>query len=370
MASAGKKVLVIDARPHVAGNAFDERNEHDILVPRYGPHVFHTNSSAVWSYLSRFTQWRQYEHRVLGHVKDQLVPIPFNLTSLKMLFTPDVAARVEALLVSSYGLGSRVPILKLLNSGNSAAREFAAFVYENVYVGYTFKQWGLRPEDLDPAVTARVPIRISQDSRYFLDTYQAMPAKGYTAMFNRMLAHPNIALELNCGWSDICKNSPAEGILYTGALDELLDHQFGALPYRSCRFEQQTTTQATLQPAGTINYTNTEKFTRVTEQKILTGQTSTMTTLIIEYPQPHQIGRTTAYYPVPRQENDRLYRRYLAAARSAYPKMHFSGRLADYQYYNMDQACARALSMATSCGADIAKHSASQHAESSFSEPL
>jgi len=369
MASAGRKVLVVDARSHIGGNAFDDFNEHGILVHRYGPHVFHTNSDMVWNYLSRFTKWLPYEHKVLGLVEGKLVPIPFNLNSLALLFAPEAAARVEETLVCSYGSGHRVPILKLMNSSVPALRDFGHYIYEQVYAGYTFKQWGLRPEELNSSVTARVPIRVDRDDRYFLDKFQAMPRGGYAAMFSRMLAHPNITVQLNCCWSDIRQSVSAEGILYTGALDELLDYRFGALQYRSCRFEHRTTAQDKVQPVGTINYPNSEIFTRVTEQKFLTGQVTASTTLVAEYPEPHEIGQTIAYYPVPRAENEQLYRRYLAAAKAEHPRMLFSGRLADYQYYNMDQACARALTLAYNHGADLTKTEVEypQH-EGSFSQ--
>lgn len=356
LAHAGRKVVIIDQRPHVGGNAYDERNEQGILVHRYGPHIFHTNSPRVWNYLSQFTDWIPYEHHVLGQVESSLVPIPFNLNSLTKLFSEEAAAKAERALVETYGHGSKVPILKLRTSPDLRIKELADYIYDRIYRGYTLKQWGLRPEELKPGVTGRVPVRISRDDRYFPDVFQGMPAQGYTAMFEKMLASPNIEVLLGCDWPDIRHEVQADRVLYCGALDELLDFRFGPLPYRSCRFEQRTLQGARYQTAGTINYPNDHAFTRITEQKTLTGQTSAFTTLITEYPVPHDPGRTIPYYPIPSADNDRAYRRYLAEALAAFPNMVFAGRLADYQYYNMDQACASALTLAASCTSHAPAH--------------
>lgn len=350
MATAGKHVLLVDRRAHVAGNAYDENNDHAILVHRYGPHLFHTNSLIVWKYLSSFTKWRPYEHRVLGLLEEKLVPIPFNLNSLAALFPSDLATSIKDALTAEHGFGSKVPILKLKNSTKPVIREFADYVYRNVFERYTFKQWQLRPEQLSPSVTARVPVNISYDDRYFQDTYQAIPLDGYTAMFGKILAHPNIKVILNADWKEIASEFQAERIMYTGALDELLNYRFGPLPYRSLRFEESTLNEVQHQPAGTINYPNNHAYTRITEQKIITGQRAPNTSLITEYPMAHEPGRNIAYYPVPRDENQLLYVRYLEAARAEFPNILFAGRLADYQYYNMDQACARALMLASENG--------------------
>jgi UDP-galactopyranose mutase len=346
MAAAGKRVLVIDRRKHVGGNAFDDRNAQNILVHRYGPHIFHTNSTMVWTYLSRFTEWRPYEHRVLGLIEDKLVPIPFNLHSLAALFSDADAQRIEAALVDQYGLGKNVPILKLRECEDRDVRDLADYVYRNVFEGYTIKQWQLRPEELSPGVTARVPVSISRDDRYFQDTYQAMPSEGYTAMFRRMLDHPNIEIEVDCEWNMSRSSAGDARVFFTGAMDELLDYRFGPLAYRSLRFEEKTLEKIQHQPVGTINYPNNYAYTRVTEQKIITGQRAPVTTLVTEYPQPHEPGKTIPYYPIPREENQLLYGKYAAAIQNEYPQVRFGGRLADYQYYNMDQACARALKLA------------------------
>ena len=351
MASTGKRVRVVERRGHIGGNAYDEKNEHGILVHRYGPHLFHTNSDVVWTYLSQFTEWRPYEHRVLGLIEGKLVPIPFNLDSLFALFPEHAAVRIENALVSQYGLGKKVPILKLRESDNSEIRDFAGYVYKNVFEGYTIKQWQLRPEELNPSVTARVPVSISRDDRYFQDTFQAMPLHGYTPMFRRMLNHPNIDVVLDCDWKNSVSQSNSARVLFTGSIDELLDYRFGPLAYRSLRFEQHTLQETQHQPVGTINYPNNYEYTRITEQKIITGQQAPVTTLVTEYPLPHVPGQTIAYYPIPRDENQLLYAKYAAAAQAEFPHVSFAGRLADYQYYNMDQACARALKAASEHGA-------------------
>ena len=350
MATAGRRVRVVERRAHIAGNAYDEINQSGILVHRYGPHIFHTNSDVVWRYLSGFTKWRSYEHRVLGLIQGKLVPIPFNLDSLAALFPAPAVMQIEGALVSEYGFGKKVPILKLRELKRAEIRDFANYVYRNVFEGYTIKQWQLRPEELSPSVTARVPVSISRDDRYFQDIYQTMPLDGYTAMFKRMLNHPNIEVILECDWKYPRAQISDTQILFTGAIDEFFDYRFGPLAYRSLRFEEHTLRKAQHQPVGTVNYPNDNDYTRITEQKIITGQRSAVTTLVTEYPQPHVPGRTIAYYPIPRDENQLLYAKYAALAQAEYTHVHFAGRLANYQYYNMDQACGRALMLAAERG--------------------
>jgi UDP-galactopyranose mutase len=350
MARAGKSVRVLERRSHIGGNAYDEHNDRQILVHRYGPHIFHTNSAFVWNYLSRFTAWRQYEHRVLGLVDGHLVPIPFNLDSLAALFPPTQAARIQQALIRHYGYGKRVSILKLRESDDLEIRQFADYVYCKVFVHYTFKQWQLRPDQLSPSVTARVPISISHDDRYFTDAYQAMPRNGYASLFGSMLNHPNIDVVLSCDSKEVMTQMAGMRVLFTGAIDELMEYRFGPLPYRSLRFEEHTLDKVQQQPVAVINYPNDHDYTRVTEIKFLTGQQAPITTLITEFPKVHEPGKTIAYYPIPRDENKQLYARYLEAARIEYPEVLFAGRLADYQYYNMDQACARAIKLASDHG--------------------
>jgi UDP-galactopyranose mutase len=337
-----KKVLVVDRRGHIAGNAYDLEGERGVLIHKYGPHIFHTNAEKVWRYLSAFTGWRPYEHRVLGEIDGKLVPIPFNLDSLEALFPAREAAKLSALLIETYGEGKNVPILKMRESGG-ALKELADFIYAKVFENYTLKQWSLRPEELDPSVSARVPVRISRDGRYFQDSFQSMPADGYTAMFARILNHPNIEVATSTDFRAL----PERGanVIFTGPIDEYFDYQFGALPYRSLRFHFTARDVRQAQPVGTVNYPNDHAYTRITEFKHLTGQECDGTVLVEEYPQAHEPGKTEPYYPIPTPGNARKLQPYLDAARALEGKVWFAGRLGDYAYYNMDQACARALAL-------------------------
>jgi UDP-galactopyranose mutase len=296
----------------------------------------------VWRYLSAFTGWRPYEHRVLGEIDGRLVPIPFNLDSLDALFPARDAETLSALLIANYGEGKNVPILKMRESGG-ALKELADFIYAKVFENYTLKQWSLRPEELDASVSARVPVRISRDGRYFQDSFQSMPADGYTAMFARILNHPNIEVATSTDFRAL----PERGanVIFTGPIDEYFDYQFGALPYRSLRFHFTTRDVRQAQPVGTVNYPNDHAYTRITEFKHLTGQECDGTVLVEEYPQAHEPGKTEPYYPIPTPGNARRLQPYLDAARTLEGKVWFAGRLGDYAYYNMDQACARALAL-------------------------
>lgn len=340
-----KKVLVIDRRDHIGGNAYDRRNEHGVMVHQYGPHIFHTNAQRVVDYLSKFTQWMVYEHRVVGLVDGRLIPIPFNLTSLAILFPRVEAELLSRLLVDSYGMEQKVPILKMLESPDHGMRELADFIYRNVFHGYTSKQWGLAPEQLSPSVTARVPVHVSYDDRYFQDRFQHMPKRGYTAMFERMLDHPNITVLLNAGYEVVKDQVDYDQLLYTGAIDEFFNYELGALPYRSLRFDFQTYKQRQHQPVAQVNYPMSHDFTRITEMGHLSQEWGETTTVAIEYPQAHKPGKTVPYYPVPRDENTAMHRRYLDFAAKEARNVVFGGRLGDYRYYNMDQAVAGALSL-------------------------
>lgn len=341
----GQRVLVVERRDHIGGNAYDFYNEHGLLVHKYGPHIFHTNAKEVWEYLSQFTQWRPYYHRVLAVVEGKKIPVPFNLSSLSMVFPPRLAARLEGLLVSEFGYGKRVPILRLMQHPKGDLRFLAQFVYEQVFLGYTLKQWGLRPEELDPCVTGRVPIVISRDDRYFPDRYQAMPVQGYAELFRRMLKHPNIRLLLNTDYREIRDEVRFNRMVFTGPIDEFFDYMHGRLPYRSLRFEYLTLDVEWYQEVATVNYPNDYDFTRVTEQKYLSGQAGPKTTLIREYPEPYRPGLNEPYYPVLQDESRERYTLYVEEARKLGKAVLFAGRLADYKYYNMDQAVARALKL-------------------------
>lgn len=339
-----QQVLVIDRRPHVGGNAHDYYDESGILVHRYGPHIFHTNSRKVWLYLSQFTRWRHYEHKVVGLVDGRYMPIPFNLNSLYHAFPHRMAGRLESALLKAYPYGSRIPILKLKTNPDPAIQFVADYVYKNIFYGYTLKQWEVAPEELDPSVTARVPIRMDRDDRYFQDVYQSIPALGYTHMVSEMLNHRNIKILLQADFKDL-SGVRLTHLIYTGPIDEYFDRCYGALPYRSVRFEIERYNRTFVQEVGTINYPNNYDFTRATELKHITGQITPDTIVMREYPEKYVPGDNEAYYPIPRVENDALYSKYANEARRISKRVLFAGRLADYKYYNMDQAVGRALSL-------------------------
>jgi UDP-galactopyranose mutase len=335
-AHSGRKVLICDKRPHIGGNAYDHYDEAGILVHKYGPHIFHTNSRDVYDYLSRFTEWRPYQHRVLASVDGQLVPIPINLDTVNRLYgTRYTSPEVEQFFAS---VAESVP--RVRTSEDVIVSKVGRELYEKFFRNYTRKQWGLDPSDLDASVTARVPVRTNRDDRYFTDTYQVMPRHGYTRMFERMLMHPNIKVLLNAEYREIAALFPQAEVIYTGPIDEYFGYQFGKLPYRSLDFSFETLNTSVAQPAPVVNYPNENAYTRVTEFKYLTGQEHPKTTLVYEYAK----AEGDPYYPVPRSENAALYRQYQEMA-EATPGVHFLGRLGTYKYYNMDQVVAQALTL-------------------------
>jgi UDP-galactopyranose mutase len=336
LADAGRSVLLIDRRSHVGGNAYDHYDDAGILVHRYGPHIFHTNSERVVRYLSRFTEWRPYEHRVKASVDGLLLPIPINLDTVNELYGLDLTSDELVLFFAERA----EPVERARTSEDVVVGTVGRDLYERFFRGYTRKQWGVDPSQLDASVTARVPTRTDRDDRYFLDTHQAMPLHGYTRMFERMLAHPRIKVLLKADYREVVGLIPFRRLIYTGPIDEYFDHCYGKLPYRSLRFEFETADRPVYQAAPVVNYPGDEPYTRVTEFKYLTGQESAKTTVVYEYPQ----AEGDPYYPVPRPENAALYKRYQALA-AATPDVEFVGRLATYKYYNMDQVVAQALSV-------------------------
>jgi UDP-galactopyranose mutase len=338
-------VLVVDRRDHIGGNAYDYRDESGILCHRYGPHIFHTNSQRVWEHLSLFTDWRKYSHRTLAEVDGHRIPVPFNLTSLKTLYPADRAGRLINLLVEQYGMDTKVPVLRMRQDATGELRELADFIYEKVFHNYTVKQWGLTPGELSPSVTARVPIHISYDDRYFQDKFQAMPLEGYTAMFRRMLDHRNITVKFGVDYRDLGSSVAWKRMLYTGPIDSYFDNMHGLLPYRSLRFEFETHQTERFQPVGQVNFPNEHDFTRITEFKHITGQAARHTSIVREFPLAHQPGKTEPFYPIPREEYRAQYALYEEEAAKLNGAVVFAGRLADYQYYNMDQVVARALNV-------------------------
>ena len=335
LAANGHRVLVIDRRDHIAGNAYDHLDDAGILIHRYGPHIFHTNAQPIVDYLSRFTAWRPYEHRVLAHVRGQLLPIPINRTTVNRFFGLNLAQHE----VAAFLAAKATPVGTVCTSADVVLGTVGPELYEAFFRGYTRKQWGMDPSELDRSVTARIPTRTSDDDRYFGDTFQAMPRDGFTRMFERMLDHPNITLALGTDWRDIRRDVSAGHLVFTGPVDEYFGDRFGKLPYRSLRFEHETVDTARHQPVAVVNYPSPEiPHTRVTEFKHLTGQLHPQTSLCREFPS----ADGDPYYPVPRPENAARYARYEALA-DATPGVTFVGRLATYRYYNMDQVVGQAL---------------------------
>ena len=330
----GDRVLVVDRRDHIGGNAFDHVDASGILVHRYGPHIFHTNSQAVFDYLSRFTSWNSYEHRVLACVDDQLLPIPINLDTVNRLYGLSLTS---CELDGWFAARAEHPP-EIRTSEDVVVARVGRDLYEKFFRGYTRKQWGLDPSELDKSVTARVPVRTNRDDRYFADEFQFMPSGGYTRMFDQMLRHPRITVRLGVDYRAIAGSLPHRRTIFTGPIDEFFGHRYGRLPYRSLRFEHATFNRPNFQPVATVNYPGREDYTRITEFKHLTGQQHPKTSVTFEY--PSAVG--DPYYPIPRPENAELFKRYERLA-SATPDVWFVGRLATYRYYNMDQVVGQAL---------------------------
>lgn len=372
LAEKGKKVLVLERRAHIGGNAYDCPDEAGILIHKYGPHIFHTNDRRVFDFLSRFTRWRRYQHQVIAnlprdnpeavpaHKKTDgrmFFPVPFNLDSMRTAFGEREGTRLGEKLLQAYPAQSQVTILELRENPDPEIAAIADYVYEHVFVHYTMKQWGQTPEEIDPGTTARVPVRLSRDGRYFMDAYQGMPLEGYTPMFERMLSHPNIAVELDMdalkrldlsGSTVKFDGEPFAGpVIYTGQADELFRFRFGPLPYRTLDFQLETLPQDVFQSHGTVNYTVDESFTRITEWKHLTGQALPGTTSIMkEYSRAYTgAPGEIPYYAIISPANNALYGNYKAEAEK-FPNLHLLGRLAEYKYYNMDAIAARALELA------------------------
>ncbi|CAK7002835.1 MAG: dTDP-fucopyranose mutase [Paraeggerthella hongkongensis] len=362
---AGKRVLIIEKRGHIGGNMYDEADEAGILVHRYGPHIFHTNDKRAFDYVRRFTDWRDYQHEVLADWYGTYMPVPFNKNSMEIAFGQEKAAKLTEKLIETFGDERKVTINELRAQDDPELTEIADFIYKNVFLYYTQKQWGLTPEEVDPSVTARVPVFVSRDNRYFQDAYQGMPADGYTPLFERMLDHENIVVCLNTEAESVfdlefesgdenapltainVKDQAFEGpIVYTGPLDELFLSRFGRLPYRSLDFVYETHDKEQVLPCGTVNFTVTEDYTRITEFKHLTGQTAPKTTIMKEYSHSYDDPKKQIpYYAIINDQNNAHYERYLALTKplaNFYPL----GRLAEYRYYNMDVIIGRALALA------------------------
>jgi UDP-galactopyranose mutase len=337
----GARVLVIDRRDHIAGNAYDYVDEHGVLVHRYGPHIFHTNAMPIVDYLSRFTDWRPYEHRVVAEVDGKLLPMPINRDTVNRLYGLDLETDDD---VEAFYAERREQIEYVRNSEEAVVAKVGRDLYEKFFRGYTRKQWERDPSELHASVCARIPIRTNTDDRYFTDRFQKMPADGYTKMFERILDHPNIEVRTGIGFADVRDEVEYGHLVYTGPVDAYFDHRFGKLPYRSLEFElrnEATPDGGLLQPAGSINQPSAEvPYTRITEFRHMTGQSPHgSTTLAVEYPR----SEGDPYYPIPNDETRELYKKYETLA-AAQPGVTFVGRLARYQYLNMDQVVGQALS--------------------------
>jgi UDP-galactopyranose mutase len=332
---SNKKVLIIDRRSHIGGNAYDCYDESGILIHKYGPHIFHTNSKEVFDYLSRFTEWRQYQHKVLAHVDGQLVPIPINLDTINRLY----GLNLNSFQMEEFLAARAEKVESVRTSEDVVVSKVGRELYEKFFRGYTRKQWGLDPSELDAQVTARVPTRTNRDDRYFTDAFQAMPKHGFTRLFERMLDHPNIHILLNTDYRHVRGIIPHKAVIYSGPVDEFFDYRFGKLPYRCLDFKHETLNQAQFQPVAVVNYPNDYTYTRITEFKHLTGQEHQKTSVVYEFP----CAEGDPYYPIPRRENAEIYRQYHELAEQE--RVHFVGRLATYRYYNMDQVVAQALTL-------------------------
>jgi UDP-galactopyranose mutase len=333
---ANKKVLLVEQRDHIGGNAYDYYNHHGILVHKYGPHIFHTNCKKVFDYLSKFTLWRPYEHRVLASVDGQLVPLPINLTTINTLY----GLQLNCDQLETFYNTKAQKVESVRTSEDVVVSKVGKELYEKFFKGYTRKQWDLDPSELDASVIARVPTRTNKDDRYFTDTYQAMPLHGYTSMFRNMLSHPNIKIMLNTDYKEVVDIIPYQRMIYTGPIDSYFNYCYGRLPYRSIEFKFDTFEKEFYQATGTINFPNEHPYTRITEFKYLTGQIHQKTSIVYEYP----TAEGDPYYPIPRPENRALYKRYQSLADSM-SNTFFTGRLATYKYYNMDQVIAQSLTL-------------------------
>jgi UDP-galactopyranose mutase len=338
-----KKVLIVEQRNHIAGNAYDYFDDHGVLVHKYGPHIFHTNMKNVWDYLSQYTEWFPYYHHVLGVVEGKKIPVPFNLNSIYEVFPQNYAEKLEKLLINKFGFGIKIPILKLMEEKDEELKFLADYIYKNIFLGYTVKQWGFKPEELDFSVSSRVPVFISRDNRYFQDNYQGIPASGYTKMFEKIIDNPNIHVLLNTDYKDILESVKFNKMIFTGQIDYFFDQIHGALPYRSLDFKFKTFNQEKFQEVAQVNYPNNHDYTRITEFKHFGALKNPVTTVAYEYPQDFIQGKNDPYYPVPNESNDALYAKYKEEISKLNDSVFFVGRLAEYKYYNMDQIVGVAL---------------------------
>ncbi|MBV4428303.1 UDP-galactopyranose mutase [Clostridium tyrobutyricum] len=336
LAERNKKILIIDKRNHIGGNAYDYYNASGIMVHKYGPHIFHTENKRVWDFVSRFTKWNDYQHRVLSYVDGKMMPFPINVDTINILY----GTRYDSQTIDGFYKSLKNENMDIKNSKDMIVSKVGETLYEKFFRGYTKKQWDLYPEELDKEVTARIPIRFDRDDRYFINKYQGMPLQGYTRLFENMLDHKNIKIMLNTDYFEIKDEVNYQNLIYTGPIDYFFNYCFGNLPYRSLEFVQETYNMECYQKVGTVNYPNDYDFTRITEYKYLTRQKSPVTTIMKEYSK----SEGDPYYPIPKKENNALYRRYEKESQEL-DNTYFIGRLANYKYFNMDAVINDALSL-------------------------
>lgn len=356
LAEEGKTVLILEKKNHIAGNCYDEKDSYGVLIHVYGPHIFHTSREDVYTFLSRFTDWYAFRHEVVANVHGQYMPVPFNLHTLKAAYGEAKAKELEQKLVAIYGMGTKVPILDLMNHEDADLQMIGKYVYDNIYVYYTMKQWGKKPEEIDPAVTARVPVHISYDNGYFGDKYQGVPLHGFTKMFENMVAHENITIQLETEAKEVLSIQDHQvhyqgevfqgNVIFTGPIDEFLDCKYGRLPYRTLDFTFEHYEQDDFQGHSVVNYTVDQDYTRITEYKYLTGQKCQGTTISKEYPSAYtgENGQIP-YYSIANEENHALYAKYRDEM-AGIANFHLLGRLAEYQYYNIDVMVEKAIELA------------------------
>ncbi|MBQ6516358.1 UDP-galactopyranose mutase [bacterium] len=348
LAENGDDVTIIEKRNHIGGNSYDYTDEETgIHVHKYGAHIFHTNSDKVWNYLKKFSEWSDYSHRVNAVINGEGVNIPFNLNSIKKCFPPELAEKYTKKLLETYGKDAKVPILELSKTEDIDLKNLADFIYKKVFEGYTVKQWGLKPEQIDMSVTARVPVFVSYDNSYFQDKYQGIPKNGYTKMFENMLKHKNIKVILNKTFNEFSKENDIEGarIIYTGSIDEFFDYKYGVLPYRSLSFETEVQNKEYYQDVAVTNYPSDNDYTRIVEHKRFLAEKSDKTVITKEYSHQFELNKNDRYYPIKNEENERIYNKYLQDAKNT-ENLYFKGRLGSYKYYNMDQAVLEAIDFA------------------------
>jgi len=337
----GESVLVIDKKNHIAGNCYDFRDKNGIMIHKYGSHIFHTNSEKVWAYMKKFTDFNTYMHKVVGYLDGIETHIPFNFNTLYDVFPESFARRLEEKLLDVFEINTKVPILEFQKQDDDDLKFLANYVYEKIFLHYTTKQWGVSPQDVDDAVTARVPVYLSKDNRYFQDKYQGIPLEGYTKVVERMLDNKNITLKLGTDYKDL-KDKGFKRIFYTGPIDEFYDYKFGQLPYRSVNFKFETYDKEYYQSSACVNYPCNYDFTRIHEYKYYLDDKSDKTVIAKEYSEFFELGKNERYYPIPKEENDALYNKYLEESKKD-ANVYFLGRLGDYKYYNMDRAIERAI---------------------------